>query len=98
MVAEVPRHLETLAVQGTTREHSEGSAVQPIFQSSTFLFQGEQGYDSVRYTRCNNNPNHKVSREPALPHSSCNSLDPGNFNLTLTSFLGFRPLQHRLRL
>ena len=60
MVAGMARQVETLAVQGTSKAYSEGSAVQPIYQTSTFLFQGEAGYDNVRYTRCNNNPSQKV--------------------------------------
>lgn len=28
----------------------------PIFQAATFAYQGEDSYDAVRYTRCNNNP------------------------------------------
>lgn len=34
----------------------DGAAVMPIFQTTTFLWGGEEGYDAVRYTRCNNNP------------------------------------------
>ena len=60
MVADSPLGIDTLAVKGTSPHYSEGSAVQPIFQTSTFLFQGEVGYENVRYTRCNNGPNHKV--------------------------------------
>lgn len=49
MVSEHSIGLETLAVRGTRPHYSEGSAVQPIFQTSTFLFQGEVGYENVRY-------------------------------------------------
>lgn len=48
MVAEQSVGTETLAVKGTSPHYSEGSAVQPIFQTSTFLFQGEVGYENVR--------------------------------------------------
>ncbi|KAK9833508.1 hypothetical protein WJX84_009165 [Apatococcus fuscideae] len=58
MVADHPLSVETLAVKGTSPHYDEGSAVQPIYQTSTFLFQGEVGYENVRYTRCNNGPNH----------------------------------------
>ena len=32
----------------------------PVFQSSTFEYNGEEGYDSIRYIRLNNTPNHIV--------------------------------------
>jgi cystathionine beta-lyase/cystathionine gamma-synthase len=35
-----------------------GAVNMPVFQSSTFEYGGEEGYDSVRYIRLNNTPNH----------------------------------------
>lgn len=35
-----------------------GSVSMPVFQSSTFEYAGEKGYDAVRYIRLNNTPNH----------------------------------------
>lgn len=35
-----------------------GAVSMPIFQSSTFEYAGEKGYDAVRYIRLNNTPNH----------------------------------------
>jgi len=34
--------------------------VLPIFQSATFLYEGETSYEAVRYIRLNNTPNHVV--------------------------------------
>eukprot|EP00775_Hariotina_reticulata_P013055 gene13055-13182_t len=49
--------IDTLAVHAGEEPRFGGSAVTPIFQSATFVFTGEEkDYDSVRYTRCNNNP------------------------------------------
>ena len=41
-------------------ERIEGAVVLPIFQSSTFVSQDEQGYDDIRYLRLNNTPNHRA--------------------------------------
>ncbi len=41
-------------------DHVEGAVVLPIFQSSTFVSQGEQDYDDIRYLRLNNTPNHRA--------------------------------------
>lgn len=37
-----------------------GAVSMPVFQSSTFEYGGEEGYDSIRYIRLNNTPNHMV--------------------------------------
>ena len=36
----------------------EGAVSVPIFQSSTFEYTGQTNYDSLRYIRLNNTPNH----------------------------------------
>ena len=36
----------------------EGAVSVPIFQSSTFEYTGQTDYDSLRYIRLNNTPNH----------------------------------------
>ena len=38
----------------------EGAVSVPIFQSSTFEYTGQTDYDSLRYIRLNNTPNHIV--------------------------------------
>ncbi len=37
-----------------------GSVSMPVFQSSTYEYGGEEGYDAIRYIRLNNTPNHLV--------------------------------------
>lgn len=47
-----------------TGEPRIGGAVgMPIFQSSTFLHQGDTGYHDVKYIRLNNTPNHLALHE-----------------------------------
>ena len=55
--------LNTIAVHGgaTHAEHDRGSAVAPIYQSTTFAQSPEEvASNSFRYTRLNNNPNQLV--------------------------------------
>ena len=40
--------------------HLGGAVTMPIFQSSTFLYEGESDYHATRYVRLNNTPNHEV--------------------------------------
>jgi len=40
-----------------------GAVAMPIFQSSTFLHEGETGYHDVKYIRLNNTPNHLALHE-----------------------------------
>lgn len=62
----VPRkwHIDTQAIHSGDQERFAGAAVTPIFQSSTFVFDGDtsRGYDAVKYARCSNTPNHNVSK------------------------------------
>lgn len=59
--------IETQAVHAGEEDKYGGAAVTPIFQSSTFVFDGDTnaGYDAVKYVRCNNSPSHTV-RHSAL--------------------------------
>ncbi|MBS4028216.1 MAG: aminotransferase class I/II-fold pyridoxal phosphate-dependent enzyme [Ignavibacteriales bacterium] len=43
---------------GEPHPRINGAVTMPIFQSSTFEYAGEEGYDNVRYIRLNNTPNH----------------------------------------
>jgi hypothetical protein len=63
--------MSTLAITaGEPEPRISGAAVMPIFQSATFLFAGEQTYDSVRYTRCNNNPSQEVGSSSPIRQSN----------------------------
>ena len=49
-----------------------GAVAMPIFQSSTFQYEGESGYHNTRYIRMNNTPNHlalhtRSSRRSKIP-------------------------------
>lgn len=51
--------LATAAIHaGRRAPHADGAVVQPIYQSSTFLYRGESTYQDVRYIRLSNTPNH----------------------------------------
>ena len=45
---------------GEPNPRIKGAVSMPIFQSSNFEYEGETSYDSVRYIRLNNTPNHVV--------------------------------------
>lgn len=54
--------LNTLAVHaGEPRPQVDGAVVMPIFQSATYLTEEVEGYDSIRYVRLNNTPNHEAT-------------------------------------
>lgn len=53
------RALATLAIHaGRSAPHPAGAVVQPIYQSSTFLYAGQASYHDVPYIRLSNTPNH----------------------------------------
>ena len=65
-------HIDTQAVHSGEGQRYAGAAVTPIFQSSTYVFDGDtsRGYDAVKYARCNNTPNHDVSVSSYLDRQS----------------------------
>jgi cystathionine beta-lyase/cystathionine gamma-synthase len=53
------RRIETRLIHaGEPRPRIAGAVAMPIFQSSTFVYEGEASYHDVRYIRLNNTPNH----------------------------------------
>ncbi|MEW6364533.1 MAG: aminotransferase class I/II-fold pyridoxal phosphate-dependent enzyme [Acidobacteriota bacterium] len=53
------RRLETKLIhEGEPRPRIHGAVSMPIFQSSTYEYQGQSSYDDLRYIRLNNTPNH----------------------------------------
>ncbi len=53
--------LETQLIHaGEPRPTIGGAVVTPVFQSATFVFEGQGSYDDVKYIRLNNTPNHDV--------------------------------------
>ena len=52
-------HIQTKLIHaGEPKPRIAGAVTMPIFQSATFEYTGEIGYDNVRYIRLNNTPNH----------------------------------------
>jgi cystathionine beta-lyase/cystathionine gamma-synthase len=55
------QHIDTKLVHaGEPDPRIEGAVSMPIFQSSTFESEGGDSYDTMRYIRLNNTPNHDV--------------------------------------
>lgn len=53
--------IETAVVHaGETAGEFGEAVVLPVFQSSTYLYRGQTDYESLRYIRLNNSPNHLV--------------------------------------
>lgn len=57
-----PKKLQTKAIHSGERV-IERSVTQPIFQSSTYVFEGEEQYVDVKYGRLNNTPNDRLLTE-----------------------------------
>ncbi len=61
MIRNATRSISTAAVHAGEPQPRIGGAVSmPIFQSSTFLYEGETDYHAGRYVRLNNTPNHEA--------------------------------------
>jgi cystathionine beta-lyase/cystathionine gamma-synthase len=60
MSASDPRHrIETRLIHaGEPTPRIAGAVTMPVFQSSTFVYEGAESYHDVRYIRLNNTPNH----------------------------------------
>jgi cystathionine beta-lyase/cystathionine gamma-synthase len=56
---------------GEPEPRIEGAVMMPIFQSSTFLSEGGDSYDTMKYIRLNNTPNHEAlhNKLSALEHA-----------------------------
>ena len=55
------RNVETALIHaGELEKRVEGAIVLPVFQSSTYEYEGQQNYEDLRYIRLNNTPNHVV--------------------------------------
>lgn len=55
------KNIHTSVVHGGQPDHPiEGAVVPPIFQSSTYLYGGQQNYEDLKYIRLNNTPNHQM--------------------------------------
>ncbi len=61
MIRNATRSISTAAVHAGEPQPRIGGAVSmPIFQSSTYLYEGENDYHAGRYVRLNHTPNHEA--------------------------------------
>ena len=61
MITTTFRALNTTAVHaGEPEPRISGAVAMPIFQSSTYLYEGETDYHAARYVRLSNSPNHEA--------------------------------------
>jgi len=61
MTTTVSRSIDTEAVHaGEPEPRICGAVAMPIFQTSTYIYEGETRYHATRYVRLNNTPNHLV--------------------------------------
>ena len=60
-MSERKRHIDTKLIHdGEPIPRIEGAVMMPIFQSSTFESAGGDSYDTMKYIRLNNTPNHEA--------------------------------------
>ena len=58
-MAKSVRHIETTLIHaGEPKPRIMGAVSLPIFQSSTFEYEGQDSYHDIKYIRLNNTPNH----------------------------------------
>src|SRR6185295_18382767 len=59
LVLMTERRLDTLLIHaGEPHPRIAGAVAMPVFQSSTYEYEGEASYHDVRYIRLSNTPNH----------------------------------------
>jgi cystathionine beta-lyase/cystathionine gamma-synthase len=55
------KRIETKIIHaGEPKPRIQGAVAMPIFQSSTFEYEGQSSYHDIKYIRLNNTPNHAV--------------------------------------
>lgn len=80
MTDKVINSLETKVIHaGEPEERILGAVTMPVFQSSTFEYEGESDYHDLRYIRLNNTPNHDVL------HKKLAALEGGESGLVAAS-------------
>jgi len=91
-VAEHSASMHTKAIHaGEPDPRPAGSAVAPIYQSSTFLFEGDSAYDDVHYARLSNTPTHDVihSKLAALENAAAALVTASGMAAISSSLLTF---------
>ena len=72
MTSNAHQSIETAVVHaGEPKPRIGGAVTMPIFQSSTYLYEGATDYHATRYVRLSNTPNHEVlhAKLAALEHA-----------------------------
>lgn len=84
--------MQTKAIHaGEPDPRPAGAAVAPIYQSSTFLFEGDSEYDDVHYARLSNTPTHDVihSKLAALENAAAALVTASGMAAISSSLLAF---------
>lgn len=74
---------------GELEKRIEGAVTMPIFQSSTYEYKGQKGYDNLKYIRLNNTPNHSVLHKKlaALENAESGLVTSSGMSAITTSLL-----------
>ena len=91
-MAEHSASMQTKAIHaGEPDPRPAGAAVAPIYQSSTFLFEGDSAYDDVHYARLSNTPTHDVihSKLAALENAAAALVTASGMAAISSSLLTF---------
>lgn len=90
MITKASTSIDTGVVHAGEPEPRIGGAVaMPIFQSSTFLYEGGSDYHATRYVRLSNTPNHEVLHRKlaALEHAEAALVTSSGMAAIATSIL-----------
>jgi len=90
-------HFDTLAIHSGEQIYQR-SVTQPIFQSSTYIFEGESQYTDVKYGRLSNTPNHQnlSDKLAALEKTEQGLVTSSGMSAVTTALLAFVPPGGRL--
>ena len=92
------KNIDTQLVHaGEPEPRIEGAVMMPVFQSSTFLSEGGDSYDTMKYIRLNNTPNHEALHKKLLVLENAESAlvtASGMAAITTSLFTVLRPGGH----
>ncbi len=91
MAANRPRIDTRLIHSGEISPRVFGAVSLPVFQSSTYEYSGEAGYDDLKYIRMNNTPNHQVlhAKLAALENAEAGLVAASGMGIITTALLTF---------
>jgi cystathionine beta-lyase/cystathionine gamma-synthase len=84
------RSIDTDAVHaGEPQPRLGGAVVLPIFQTATYLYEGQTEYHAVRYVRLSNSPNHEAlhAKLAALEHAQAAVVTSSGMSAIATALL-----------